>query len=133
MWCDTEKLNADPLLFTHSSDSGITSPQSHINIDVSNQVISTSFDNNKLIHLFQLFDHLPHEELSRRLSIIYKSPNLDEDEKQCLHQVLNLIQNLDSLTIGSILNEESINLEIVSIFCNITDGINTISCLKSQF
>lgn len=67
--------------------------------------------------LFQLLDHIPNEELRRRVLLIYKKPNLEEEERQCLQQVLNLIQNLDSMSNDSISsNDEPISLEIVSIF-----------------
>lgn len=65
---------------------------------------------------FQLLDHIPNEELRRRVLLIYKKPNLEEDEKQCLQQVLNLIQNLDSMSNDSISSDEPISLEIVSSF-----------------
>ncbi|KAL5274563.1 hypothetical protein ACFFRR_000964 [Megaselia abdita] len=92
MWCDSRKFSEDALLFTPRSDSGITSPHSHNNID--------------------LFDHIPNEELSRRISLIFKKPNLEEEDKQCLQQVLKLIQNLSSVTNESISSDEPISLEI---------------------
>ena len=62
----------------HQLDSGIISPQSQHHHD-------------------DLID-IPNEELCRRLGDILKKSTLEEDEKHCLQQVMNLVQQLDALT-----------------------------------
>ncbi|XP_065354840.1 putative uncharacterized protein DDB_G0267840 isoform X2 [Calliphora vicina] len=65
---------------THSIqlDSGIISPQSQHHHD-------------------DLID-ISNEELCRRLGDLLKKSSLEEDERHCLQQVLNLVQQLDALT-----------------------------------
>lgn len=60
-------------------DSGIISPQSQHH------------------HDDDLID-ISNGELCRRLSDLLKKATLEEEEKHCLHQVLNLVQQLDALT-----------------------------------
>lgn len=60
-------------------DSGIISPQSQHH------------------HDDDLID-ISNEELCRRLAELLKKPYLEEDERHCLQQVFNLVQQLDALT-----------------------------------
>lgn len=59
-------------------DSGIISPQSQHHHD-------------------ELID-ISNEELCRRLGELLKKSTLEEDERHCLQQVLNLVQQLDAFT-----------------------------------
>ncbi|XP_055856980.1 uncharacterized protein LOC129919902 isoform X2 [Episyrphus balteatus] len=102
------KESDDAIIFTDRSDSGVTSPHSHHHIDDRINVISPCDLN--------LLDHMTNEDLRRRLSQIIKKPNIDEEDKICLQQVLAFVQNLDAMSHGHDSlpsSEESSSLEYI--------------------
>ncbi|XP_055908249.1 restin homolog isoform X2 [Eupeodes corollae] len=102
------KESDEAIIFTDRSDSGVTSPHSHHHIDDRINVISPCDLN--------LLDHMTNEDLRRRLSQILKKPNIDEEDKMCLQQVLAFVQNLDAMSHGHDSlpsSEESSSLEYI--------------------
>ena len=59
---------------------------------------------------------MSNEEIKRRITILTKKQNIDEEVKTCLLQVIHLINNLDGVSNDSITNsgDESINFDMVS-------------------
>lgn len=102
------KESDEAIIFTDRSDSGVTSPHSHHHIDDRINVISPCDLN--------LLDHMTNEDLRRRLSQILKKPNIDEEDKICLQQVLAFVQNLEAMSHGHDSlpsSEESSSLEYI--------------------
>lgn len=95
VWTDTEEKNDVEFMLTDRSDSGITSPNcSHI-FDDSGSMTSP---------LDLSIDHLQQDDIRKRLTIMAKRLQYDEDDRICILKVLSLLNNLESLS-----NDQDIN------------------------
>uniref|UniRef100_A0A1L8DC87 Putative pftaire-interacting factor 1a mitochondrion n=1 Tax=Nyssomyia neivai TaxID=330878 RepID=A0A1L8DC87_9DIPT len=102
VWTDTEKEH-DDLMMSERSDSGVTSPHSHHQLDD-----RTSFPSPCDL---SMIDSIPNDDVRKRIIAMTKRPCYDDDDKLCLLQILSLLNNLEALSQDHEITGEFLSLD----------------------
>ncbi|XP_055705583.1 GRIP and coiled-coil domain-containing protein 2-like isoform X2 [Phlebotomus papatasi] len=104
VWTDTEKEHDDLLMMSERSDSGVTSPHSHHQLDDRTSLPSPCD--------LSMIDSIPNDDVRKRIIAMTKRPCYDDDDKLCLLQILSLLNNLEALSQDQEITGEFLSLEI---------------------
>uniref|UniRef100_A0A1B0CDP7 Janus kinase and microtubule-interacting protein C-terminal domain-containing protein n=1 Tax=Lutzomyia longipalpis TaxID=7200 RepID=A0A1B0CDP7_LUTLO len=104
VWTDTEKEH-DDLMMSERSDSGVTSPHSHHQLDDRTSLPSPCD--------LSMIDSIPNDDVRKRIIAMTKRPCYDDDDKLCLLQILSLLNNLEALS-----QDQEITGEFLSLGAN---------------
>ncbi|GAB0092298.1 hypothetical protein DMENIID0001_072880 [Sergentomyia squamirostris] len=104
VWTDTEEKHDDLLMMSERSDSGVTSPHSHHQLDDRTSLPSPCD--------LSMIDSIPNDDVRKRIIAMTKRPCYDDDDKQCLLQILSLLNNLEALSQDQEITGEFLSLEV---------------------
>ncbi|XP_059622155.1 GRIP and coiled-coil domain-containing protein 2 isoform X2 [Phlebotomus argentipes] len=104
VWTDTEKEHDDLLMMSERSDSGVTSPHSHHQLDDRTSLPSPCD--------LSMIDSIPNDDVRKRIIAMTKRSCYDDDDKLCLLQILSLLNNLEALSQDQEITGEFLSLEI---------------------
>ncbi|XP_055688464.1 uncharacterized protein LOC129792975 isoform X2 [Lutzomyia longipalpis] len=102
VWTDTEKEH-DDLMMSERSDSGVTSPHSHHQLDDRTSLPSPCD--------LSMIDSIPNDDVRKRIIAMTKRPCYDDDDKLCLLQILSLLNNLEALSQDQEITGEFLSLD----------------------